>query len=49
MTALLRALDPKEAAEVMSSITGTKYLPFEFSMKNPSVKTDKGKANAKGK
>ena len=44
MTALLRALDPKEAAEIMSDITGTKYLPFEFDMKNPLVKNDKGKA-----
>ena len=43
MTALLRALEPKEAAELMSTMTGTKYLPFEFDMKNPLVKSDKGK------
>ena len=43
MTALLRALEPSEAANIMTEITGTKYLPFEFDMKNPSVKTDKGK------
>jgi hypothetical protein len=43
MTALLRALDPKEAAELMSTMTNRKYSAFEFDMKNPLTKETKVK------